>query len=509
MSLIFAAVLSMVHLEGDALPGGGDYIDVPFEVPAGTVEIQITHSDNSDYDILDWGAWGPEGFRGWGGGLTDDAVIGVEQSSRGYLPGAITPGTWTVSIGKAQLDGDGAHYTIDIVCRDTATLPVQPKGTFVPTALSPDRRWYAGDFHVHSSESGDAMASLMEIATLAKSRGLEFVNISDHNTVSQHALIAAAQAMYPEFLFLRGAEVTTYAGHGNAVGIHDYVDHRLGYQDRTVAGITQDIADQGGIFLVNHPVLDLGAACIGCSWQHLDDTPWEQVSGIEISTGNFDIGVNAFVPRAIMMWDQLVRQGYHIAAVGGSDDHRAGRDTGPTASQIGTPTTYVLADNLSEAAIIEAVRRGRTVVKLRDPADPFVEIRMQGPGGTFAEVGDVTGEGPLEIHVTGGNGTFVQVWVQGEKVTQIPVTSDDFTTMYDLGSGPASAMGAGAAPEHEFVRAELINDTNQRLVVTSHIEFVPSSGPDVEGCGCRSSDPRGAWPFAIVLVALRRRRRAT
>ena len=68
LPVVFAAVLSTVHLEGDVPIGGGDYVDVPFTVPAGTVEIQISHSDNSPDTILDWGVWQPECFRGWGGG---------------------------------------------------------------------------------------------------------------------------------------------------------------------------------------------------------------------------------------------------------------------------------------------------------------------------------------------------------------------------------------------------------------------------------------------------------
>src|SRR5258706_8532831 len=368
MTLVLtAAVLSTMHFEGDVTADNGDYVDVAFAVPAGTVEIEIAHADNSTYAILDWGVWAPEGFRGWGGGLTDNAIIGVEQSSRSYVPGAITPGTWTVSIGKAKLDATGAHYAIDITCRDNATLPVLDKAAFTPTVLNPMRHWYKGDFHVHSTQSGDAKATFDQIATLAQSRGLDFANISDHNTVSQHALLAALQPQYPGFLWLRGAEITTYSGHGNAVGIHDYVEHRLGYQNRMIKGIVDDVAAQGGVFIVNHPMLDLGTTCIGCAWKHVDDTPWDEVSGIEVITGNFDIGIQAFVPRVLVLWDSLLDQGYRIAAIGGSDDHTAGMNEGNTGSSIGSPTTLVLADNLSEQAIVDAIRHGRPIVQLPGP----------------------------------------------------------------------------------------------------------------------------------------------
>src|SRR3954469_18621208 len=186
-----AMVLSSMHYEGDVTADGGDYVDVPFVVPAGTVEIKIAHTDGSSDVILDWGVWSPEGFRGGGGGNTEDAIIGVAESSRSYLPGPITPGTWTVSIGKAQLSAGMGHYSIDVTCSDTATLTPQTRAAFAPVVLNSERKWYRGDFHVHSSQSGDANASFADIEALAKKHGLDFVNLSDHNTYAQHALIAA------------------------------------------------------------------------------------------------------------------------------------------------------------------------------------------------------------------------------------------------------------------------------------------------------------------------------
>src|SRR6185369_15392269 len=121
--LLALAVLSTVHLEGDVPPDGGDFVDVPFTVPAGTVEIEVAYADNSDLVILDWGVWDQAGgFRGWGGGNLENAIVGVTESSRSYLPGPIAAGTWTVVVGKAKLDGTTGHYAIDVTCRDAPTL---------------------------------------------------------------------------------------------------------------------------------------------------------------------------------------------------------------------------------------------------------------------------------------------------------------------------------------------------------------------------------------------------
>lgn len=490
MSLVaIATVLSTMHYEGDVTGDGGDYADVDFVVPAGTVEIQITHTDGSSNVILDWGVWSPEGFRGWGGGNTEDAIIGVAESSRSYLPGPITPGTWKISIGKALLSGNMGHYSIDVECRDNATLTPQARAAYSPLVLSPEKRWYKGDFHVHSEQSGDASATFAQIETLAKGRGLDFVNLSDHNTYSQHALIAAIPNS--SILFLRGSEITTYSGHANSVGTHEYIEHRLGYMGRTVQGIVDDVVAEDAVIIVNHPMLDLGTQCIGCAWKHVDDTPWDKVSAMELITGNFDIGIQAFVPRVITLWDSLLDQGHRIAVVGGSDDHRAGQDAGATASSIGSPTTLVLADNLSEAAIVKAVREGRTIVQLRGPDDPFVEMTI-GAAVIGDEISDIA-TANVTAHVVGGDGTIVQLWRDGMKLAQKRVTGND--ARIEFSDEPGEQL--------RRYRIELINDLNQRIVVTSHI-YVRGIAAD-DGCGCTSTNPSGGF-IALALLLLRRRR---
>lgn len=491
MLLEVAAVLSMMRYEGDVTADGGDFHLVAFEVPTGTVEIQITHTDGSEVTVLDWGVWSPDGFRGWGGGNDEDAIIGVDESSRSYLPGPIMPGTWTVVVGKALLPSGTGHYVIDVVCRDNATLAPRSRAMHDAAPLKAERRWYKGDFHVHSNESGDATATLDQIGALAKQRGIDFVNLSDHNTDSHLALAAAAQPAHPDVLFLRGAEITTYDGHGNAVGLPRYVDHRVGFEGRTITNILDEVTALGALFIVNHPSLDLGNSCIGCAWNH-PDTPWDKVSGIEIITGKWETVERLFVPRAIELWDAQLDAGFRIAAVSGSDDHRAGTGTGQNDTPLGSPTTLVLADALSETAIMEAIRAGRTIVQLRGPDDPFVEMTIGD-----AQIGDdVIGieSANVKASVTGGTGYFVQLWRDGEQIGQVEVTSDAFTHTFSDEPGPMKRR----------YRLELVDAGGSRIVVTSHI-FV--EGAEAGGC-CDSGGSLAGLAPALLLFLPRRRRPA-
>src|SRR5262249_59514011 len=113
--------------------------------------------------------------------------------------------------------------------------------------------WFKGDFHVHDEESGDARATFAQIIDLARSRGLDFVELSDHNTVSQQGRQAAAQEGLTDLLLIRGIEVTTYAGHGNALGASSYVDHRVGIGGGGAARLVEAGAAPGGAFIVHSP----------------------------------------------------------------------------------------------------------------------------------------------------------------------------------------------------------------------------------------------------------------
>jgi MYXO-CTERM domain-containing protein len=198
------------------------------------------------------------------------------------------------------------------------------------------------------------------------------------------------------------------------------------------------------------------------------------------------------------LWDDLLAQGFRIAAVGGSDDHRAGAGTGANDGVLGSPTTLVLADELSEAAILEGIRRGRTIVQLRGPDDPRVELRIG-----EAEIGDDVDDvetAAIDAEVTGGAGSFLQLWRDGEKIDQIEVTADGFSHRFE--DRPDAAV--------RRYRLELVDGGNKRLVVTSHIYVHGVRGG---GCGCRSGGPGpGGAVAAMGLLALgqsaiRRRRR--
>ncbi|WP_394835239.1 CehA/McbA family metallohydrolase [Pendulispora rubella] len=462
-----AADPAPIVFDGDVPLDGPEHFFAPFEVPEGIEEIEVRHDDQSETNILDFGLNDPDGYRGWGGGTDEPAIVGRLAASRAYVRGAIRAGTWKVVVGKAKVVASPARYHLEIVLRTTATLPEQKQRTpYAPPPPRPGRRYYAGDFHVHSLESTDAIPSLDEIATYAESRKLDFVEISDHNTVTQFEFFADAQARHPNLLFVPGIEYTTYHGHANAIGATRWVDHKLGQPGVTIDGAAEAIRAQGALFSINHPVLDLGDACIGCAWK-LDVDP-RHVSAIEIETGGLKQSGFIFIEKALAFWDERCAKGQHIAAIGGSDSHRAGETNGPTSSPIAEPTTMVLAEALSTEAILEGIRNGRTVVKLQSPADPMIELTSSvAPSGDTVRARSTI----LSAKITGTAGKNATVYFvkNGEAEAEVPVTSDPF-----VHEARVAVPDAGESRWRVEVRVD-----GQRSTITSHLFMQRDpNGPD-------------------------------
>jgi len=499
-SLIVGLLLSMlvsaaaaedvvIVLEGEVPDGEETHFFLPFEVPDGTAEIEVRHDDLSGENILDWGLDDPNGFRGWGGGNTEPAIVGVDAASRSYVPGPLPAGIWEVVVGKAQIVETPALYAVEIVLRTEPTLPAQSERApyVAPAPLETGARWYAGDFHVHSRESGDARPAIAEVLEFSAGRGLDFVLLSEHNTNSQLSLYGEAQAD-SDVLLLPGVEFTTYAGHANGIGVTEWVDHRIGVRGATIEAAIHDIHEKGGLISINHPLLFVGDLCIGCGWDHAVDPL--TIDAVEIRTGIFP---------GESYWEDLVAAGSRAAAIAGSDDHRAGRDLGPLDSPIGTPVTLVWADELSVEGIVRGVRDARTVVKVNGPDGPMIESELSGrrDGDTVLSPGSTA---TLRAVVTGGAGGLLRALANGVVIDEVAVDGDPFVREIEV---EVAAVG------EDRYRHEVVDADGSLRTLTSYV-WLRAEDVAAEDDGCAVSPVHRAvwWPWlgALALAMLRRSR---
>lgn len=468
-----------IPIEGEVPAGPETHFFLPFEVPEGIAEIEVRHDDLSAVNVLDWGLDDPDGFRGWGGGKSEPGIVGLEAASPSYVPGPIPAGVWEVVVGKVRVDELPALYAVEVILRTEATLaPQEDREPYTPALpLEDGPRWYAGDFHAHTVES-DGTPTPDELVSLAETTGLDFVMLSEHNTVSQLSWYAQLQADHPDVLLIPGNEFTTYAGHANAIGTTQWLDHRIGVRGATIEDAIADTHAQGGLFSINHPLVEVPNLCAGCGWQYEVDP--RTIDGVEV--------LNSALFSGVAFWEELLDGGSHAAAIGGSDDHDGGAGSDIFYAPLGTPTTLVYADNLSVEAVLQGIRDGRTVVKFVGPDGPMIETELSGE-----RIGDTVfaDEATLRATVTGGLGARLQVVRNGDVLADAEITADPF--VHEV------AVGAPASGEDRY-RHQVVQERNsQVLSLASHV-FLPEPGPAAQGLGALSA----LW----VLARVQRGRRA-
>jgi hypothetical protein len=208
-------------------------------------------------------------------------------------------------------------------------------------------KWFLGDLHMHTVHS-DGDWTVDELATTASGMNLDFIVVTDHNTMSHHRDIESRMARARIPLLIRGEEVTTYGGHANAWGLPmgKVLDFRVTPGDvNGIAAIAAEAHRLGALISVNHPF----ALCGGCNWTY--PSKLESFDSIEVWNGAWDLTDE----HSLRWWDELLRAGRRITAVGSSDSHRP-------SNTLALPTTHVLAASLTERQVMDGIRSGSVFV---------------------------------------------------------------------------------------------------------------------------------------------------
>jgi hypothetical protein len=344
------------------------YAHVPFDVPRGLRQLHVryAYSDRIDSDpqvtggnTLDIGLFdergtapGSPGFRGWSGSNKLDLTIDERWATPPYAPGPIGAGTWHVLLGPYKVGPRGCDWTveawfdpgIDEPTRETAASE-RARSEPLPPARS---GWIRGDLHCHTLYSdGDSWPT--EMLDAAATAGLDFLGVTDHNNVRHQRVYGSGGDGLP--LVVPGVEVTTYGGHWNAWGTDRWWEFREP-EARAVEATMREAAAAGAVVCVNHP------KPLGPPWEYPDIGGFH---AIEVWNGPW-VRLNSV---ALAFWEERLRRGERIVAVGGSDTHYL-KTTDPDprhSPRLGAPTTWVQAgETPSVASILTALRDGRAFV---------------------------------------------------------------------------------------------------------------------------------------------------
>lgn len=337
----------------------GRYHREPFTVETGCSSVEVVLDYDTSQGVVDLGCEGAFGWRGWSGGARRRFVITANAATPGYQPGELEDGVWHVVLGLHKVPAAGLEVTLDI--RVPAQSPPEPEpevqpvsGPNAPRPELPAPRgltWLAGDFHAHTLHS-DGTDTIEGLAARAVMAGLDFLAVTDHNTISHHACLPPAAARHGITL-IPGQEVTTARGHANALGDIGWIDFR-----KPADTWVETVARRGGILSVNHPVES------DCAWQHsLAHLP----HALELWHSSW-----FSAPDSTAAWAFWRRWDADAVPLGGSDFHGPGRGTA-----LGSPTTWVAAEDRTPEAVLDAVQAGRTAISIHPGPDVPVLVRVE------------------------------------------------------------------------------------------------------------------------------------
>jgi len=365
------------------------YVEVPFTVPAGVVRVSVdfSYTGHEKKTTIDLGLLDNERFRGWSGGNKSSFSVSETDATPSYLPGPVKAGVWKLLLGIPSIaNGERSEYVAKVYFgRPGEMIGASTFGAAaVPGPVREAAAWYRGDLHMHDAHSDGSCTSeagkkvpcpLYKTVEAARARGLDFIAITDHNTMSHFSEMRELAPYFDKMLLIPGREVTTFQGHANVFGTTEFIDFRLTSKYvPTMNDLLNEVEKKHALISLNHPGLPTGAECMGCGWS-AKDTDFKRVHVIEaINSGNVDGPLSG-----ISFWQKRLNEGLRVTAVGGSDNHNA---TLEPEHGVGRPTTVVYAKELSESAILEAVRAGHVFVDTQGTRDRSIEFTALADGKT-------------------------------------------------------------------------------------------------------------------------------
>ena len=327
--------------------------------------------------------------------------------------------------------------------------------------FNPQPGWYAGDFHLHSDASHDGENSPTELADLARKEGLDFLALTDHNTIDGFTEIAENS----DFPFIPGIEVTLSKGHFNVFGMGVWrpwmaeinISQRailLPEKYQSVSELMGVISQEGYINSINHPLLH--------PWEWLyKKTDLNYVHCVELWNDLYWPDNAIANPKMVELWTSWLNNGVRVLAIGGSDYHYPPKpDLGLFGERLGQPTTYVYAEELSVTGILDGVRRGKAYVS----RGPKVDFQATTGSGTFA-IGDDMGEHSGEIWFT------ISLSNQKDNAEVQLVRNGEVVASAQLGREGKSCEFRydGQRSITSWFRVDVIDNAGQALAITNPI----------------------------------------
>lgn len=380
--------------------------------------------------------------------------VSSTYSSPGFIPCKIISGDWTVEIEAHAIVTEECRYRLEISLipkMDEENLEFFEKRLINQSSYGYNKAWYSGELHVHSQHS-DGKNTVEEIAEVAKEEKLDFIALTDHNTVSGFSSIPERG----DLLIIRGMELTTYYGHALALGLSSFIDWHSKGRTRNINEIIDEVHGQKGLFAMAHPFSIGDPVCAGCTWK-LWDVDYRKIDLMEVWAGCWDER-KIENSRSLRLWDKLLSQGFKVVGISGRDWHDVNEKR-----KKGIPRTFVHADSLSEDGILEGLRKGRVFVS----SEPRVYFS--------AKCGNRKYECSDEMKIMEKKPINFQIQIENLKESsQLQITKNGFKFFNtSLAKGENQRISFSDLPkENSWYRCEIYTERDELLCFTNPIFLI-------------------------------------
>jgi len=298
----------------------------------------------------------------------------------GFIDGPLTPGRWTADLEIHAVVEPGCEVELDVaICpvpeeQGEVTRPIREDDG--PEPAPGESRWFRGELHSHSTHS-DGAYPVAEIVRRAESLGLDFLALTDHNT-----LAGAPELDTLPFPTIQGVELTTFHGHHVVLGAQRMVPWHVGGQRLDVSEVAARFRAQGALYTLTHPFSMGDPLCTGCRWT-AHELSLEHVDLVEIWHRRW-VGDVADNPSAHQLWNDLWLKGHRPTAVAARDWHARAHEAelpGPL------PVTAVCARSLRQGDLLDGLRKGAVYLT----TGPEVDFQLACGSGPTLGLGERAG----------------------------------------------------------------------------------------------------------------------
>ncbi|MFB6218564.1 MAG: PHP domain-containing protein [Halobacteriaceae archaeon] len=223
----------------------------------------------------------------------------------------------------------------------------------------------ACELHCHSERSYDGRDPVELLVEQAAGVGLDALAVTDHDAI-EASLAAADLAEERGLVGIPGMEVTSAAGHVLALGITETVP-----PDRSFRETVERIREAGGVAVVPHPFQKSRSGVAA----NVGEAELADVDAIEVYNSRLLTGI------ANRRAERFARR-HDLPMTAGSDAH--------ISEMVGQAPTLVDTDERTVAAVLDAIRDGRTSFEGR--RTPWRISIRQALGGVKRRVRSRVGE---------------------------------------------------------------------------------------------------------------------